>query len=310
MRTKTALTRVLGMAAATAVATGLTALAAPAAGAQTQAPVDSCTTTVAAPIGAKVMLDGEAVAGHVKTGAREADRFLQFTFPNNLAEEISKHTLEVGSVPDKATGVVGGQRIATVVTDILDGNPALGWPSKRQEVLDSISNKIAGNCGMPIEATNYSAPTSSRPQQHQPQQGGSGPGTTQPAPGGATGGQQAVPTTPGAPQGSGDAYAAPRDYGDIPAASAPTEGSAVPPDMRYSPQDGVPGAPDSPEYGVLSDGGKTGGGGDVRNAGNADALAADTTAPGQVQLPMLLAVVALAGVTAALVRTWVLRKTT
>lgn len=327
MRTKTALTRVLGTTAATVVAAGLTALSAPAAAAETQTIVDSCTSTASAPIGAKVLVDGAALKGPVEQGAREADRFLQFTYPKNLADEIGKHKLDVGTVPDKATGVIGGADVATAVVEKLEGNPALGWPHKREDVLASIHRKVAGVCGMPVTATNHSKPTSSNPQHSpnrgsNPQQGGGpgGPGGHQ-QPSQPAEGQRGVPTTPDGPQGSGDAYAAPRDYSGIPEASAPTQGKAVPPDMRYSPQDGVPGAPDSPEFGVLGDGGvgqggKSGtgeggksGAGDVRNAGNADALAADDAAPNQVQLPMLLAVVALAGVTAGLVRTWVVRKT-
>ncbi|MBB3662785.1 MULTISPECIES: hypothetical protein [Prauserella salsuginis group] len=312
------MTRALGTAAATVVAAGLTALSAPAAAAETQTIVDSCTSTAAAPIGAKVVVDGAAVKGPVRTGAEEAKtQMLQATWPKKLAEEISKHKLEVGTVPNKATGAIGGEPIAAAVGEALDGHWALGvMPSTKERVLESIKNKVGGVCGMPVEATNYSKPTSSRPQSpnqgSNPQQGGGSSGEHQQQPSQPGGQQRGVPVTPDGPQGSGDAYAAPRDYSDIPEASAPTQGSAVPPDMRYSPQDGVPGAPDSPEYGVLSDGGigeggKTGGG-DVRNAGNADALAADDAAPNQVQLPMLLAVVALAGVTAALVRTWVLRK--
>ncbi|MBB3049703.1 hypothetical protein FHS23_000698 [Prauserella isguenensis] len=317
MRTKTVLTRALGTAAATAVAAGLTALSAPAAGAATQTVVDSCTSTASAPSGATVLVDGASLKGPVEQGAREADRFLQFTYPKNLADEIGKHKLDVGTVPNKAAGVIGGADVADAVVEKLEGNPALGWPHKRDDVLASIHRKVAGVCGLSVESTDRSKPTSSQPQQSPnrgstPQQGGSGEQHQQPSQ--PVEGQRGVPTTPDGPQGSGDGYAAPRDYSNIPEASVPTQGSAVPPDMRYSPQDGVPGAPDSPEYGVLSDGGIGEGGksgaGDVRNAGNADALAADDTAPNQVQLPMLLAVVALAGVTAGLVRTWVLRKTT
>lgn len=299
------------------VAAGLTALAAPAASAETQEHLDSCTATASAPIGAKVLVSGASLKEPVKRGAEEVDKFLQFTYPDNLADEIGKHELEVGTVPNAATGVIGGERIANAVAEKLEGNPALGWPHKRPEVLQSIKNKVAGLCGMPVTATNFSKPTQSRPHQSpnhggNPQQGG-GQQPSQPADG-----QRGAPMTPDGPQGSGDSYAAPRDYSGIPEASAPTQGNAVPPNMRYSPQDGVPSAPDSPEYGVLSDGGAGQGGnganggksgaGDVRNAGNADALAADDAAPNQVQLPMLMAVIALAGVTAGLVRTWVLRK--
>jgi hypothetical protein len=81
----------------------------------------------------------------------------------------------------------------------------------------------------------------------------------------------------------------------------------MPPGVRYPASAGVPGAP-SPEYGLPGDGGDSQQQADIRNTGNADALAAPDSSVGGVQLPMLLAVMALAGVTAALVRTWVLRR--
>jgi hypothetical protein len=47
----------------------------------------------------------------------------------------------------------------------------------------------------------------------------------------------------------------------------------------------------------------------VSNAGRAEAIGPDQGQHQAVQLPMLLAVVSLAGAAAALVRTWVLRRT-
>jgi hypothetical protein len=75
------------------------------------------------------------------------------------------------------------------------------------------------------------------------------------------------------------------------------------PGVRYG--GSVPGY--APSYGVL---GQDGTGSDtVRTAGHAEALGAGVGALGNgVGLPMLLAVLMLAGVTAALVRTWVLRR--
>lgn len=64
---------------------------------------------------------------------------------------------------------------------------------------------------------------------------------------------------------------------------------------------GVPGY--SPEFGIL--GSDAAGSSTIQNAGSADALPAGR---GDVGLPVLLAVLALAGASAGLVRTWVLRR--
>lgn len=65
----------------------------------------------------------------------------------------------------------------------------------------------------------------------------------------------------------------------------------------------------SPQFGMLGQGGPGQGGPTVQNAGEAQALGSG--APGQdVGLPILVAVLALSGVTATLVRTWVLRRAT
>jgi hypothetical protein len=95
---------------------------------------------------------------------------------------------------------------------------------------------------------------------------------------------------------NGDSGTVPmRNYGQIPVAMpgrfAPT------PDSRYG---GVPGQAGYVPSGTL------GNGDDVRTAGRAVALGAGGPAP--LSLPMLLAVLALSGVTAALVRTWALRR--
>jgi hypothetical protein len=47
---------------------------------------------------------------------------------------------------------------------------------------------------------------------------------------------------------------------------------------------------------------------DVQNAGRAEALPIGGSSAGDVGLPMLLAVLALSGVSAGLARTWVLRR--
>jgi hypothetical protein len=91
-------------------------------------------------------------------------------------------------------------------------------------------------------------------------------------------------------------------YSGIPFASAGV--FAPSPGVRYGGD--VPGY--SPGYGVLNDSGTPRSDG-IQTAGEAEALNPGST-PGSngIGLPMLLAVLALAGATAGLVRTWVLRK--
>ncbi|WP_110334352.1 hypothetical protein [Prauserella flavalba] len=294
--------KVLTTAAIAAAITGGSVLTAGTASAAIPS-AESCTAAVTGPVGEVVTVNGAAVKDLVKRGAQEAKSIIIVhdltIWPDHLANEIAKETLTVGSVPDAQGGNVNGAVIGTAVRNALEDEAGLGaLESTKQKTLDTIANKVAGNCGLSVFASNYVAPTTPNSPSPQP---GAAPTTTP----GAVGSPSAAPDVP---LGSGGAAVPPRDYSGLPVATAPSAGIAVPPGLRYPPSSGVP---RSAEFGIL--GADTGNGADtgqadVRNAGNADALAAPAS-ESQVQLPMLLAVVALAGVTAALVRTWVLRRT-
>ncbi|GAB2979323.1 hypothetical protein GCM10017788_16100 [Amycolatopsis acidiphila] len=245
-----------------------------------------CTGSVVGNIGDQIAVQGKDLADLVRTGAKEQEVFLHLNGvdPDGLADTITKQgALAVGAVPNAATGTITGQNVAAAVSQALQNASGLGVTSdQKQKTLNSIGTKVAGNCGMTTYAGNYSAATALP---------SGGAGGTMPVPGG---------TLPGTTlPGTGTATAPPRDYGNIPAA---VPGIAVSPGARYPAGAPIAGLP-SPE--LL--GGNSAGQTDVRNTGNADALAAEPSS-NTVQLPMLLAVVALAGVSAALVRTWVLRK--
>jgi hypothetical protein len=244
-----------------------------------------CSGNVVGSVGDQIAVQGKDVADLVKAGAQEQVALLNGVDPNKLADEITATgALPVSQVPNAANGSITGDNVAAAVTQALQNADGLGWSldgKQPQKTLTSISNKVTGSCGMTIYAANYSAATSlptTAP-------GAIAPGATYPA--GAL--------------GTGMATAPPRDYGNIPAA---VPGIALSPGDRYPSTAPLAGLP-SPEIGVL--GGSASGQTDVRNAGNANALA-DNSSSSTVQLPMLLAVVALAGVSAALVRTWVLRR--
>lgn len=139
----------------------------------------------------------------------------------------------------------------------------------------------------------------------------------QPAPGGNDPGQQdgdktdeeGVPGSNSKPTGDSSGYESapsPYRYGSLPLMSG---FSALPyyntsmfspaPGLRYG--SGIPGY--SPEFGIL--GSEPAGSSTIQNAGSADALPGGK---GDVGLPVLFAVLALAGASAGLVRTWVLRR--
>ncbi|WP_037364242.1 hypothetical protein [Amycolatopsis orientalis] len=150
-----------------------------------------------------------------------------------------------------------------------------------------------------------------------PQQGGSPgqqqsqmPGSTSPVLGdyGGAGGGAApfsafLPNFSDLSYGYSTGYAPMRDYSGIPMAMAGLFSPS--PSLRYGSQ--IPGY--APQYGLSNPDGSSGGDRTVQNAGNAEAL------PGTggnhtngLDWPVLVAVLALSGVSAGLVRTWVLRR--
>nr|WP_208407151.1 hypothetical protein [Amycolatopsis granulosa] len=266
----------------------------------------ACSGTVIGALSDTVAVQGKDLAGVVKAGAQEQEWFLHLNGvdPQKIADTVTAAgAIPVGQVPSNAaSGTIGGDAIANAVTTTLkqagDGfATGLGTGSDQQhKTLDAISRKVSGNCGLTAYASNYTQPTPSSSQQ---------PGTTTPSPG--TGPVSSVPGI----SGTGSATAPPRNYGNIPAAVPGVTGAAVPPGALYPSTTTLPDQV-LPQIGVLGGasaptGTPAGGQPDVRNAGNASAIGGEP-ATGNVQLPMLLAVVALAGVSAALVRTWVLRK--
>ena len=145
-----------------------------------------------------------------------------------------------------------------------------------------------------------STPGGSTPGGSTPGTGGTGGSTTYPRtdlPGGT-----ATSLTPGGVPLFGTNYNFGRspmlDYSSMPYALAALYSPS--PGVRYG--GSVPGY--SPEFGIL---GADQGSGTVAEAGHAEALGGSTG--NRIAVPVLLAVLALSGVTAALVRTWVLRRT-
>ncbi|MEV6911533.1 hypothetical protein [Amycolatopsis sp. NPDC051071] len=249
---------------------------------------NACSGTVNGGIGDTVAITGTSVKELVRAGAREAGTLALWDV---AANDIAKvNAISVGVVPNAAGGSVDGKAVGAAVRQAVKETKSWGLGLNPDKTLDTIANKVSGSCGLTTVATNYVAPALPTPGTTSPQQGGTGGGTN------------ALPSSPNLlPGGNGTGYAPPREYGNLPVAQP---GVAVAPGVRYPANSPLPGE-GGPQYGVP---GADGQGADVRNAGNAEALATDGMPGGDVQLPMLLAVLVLAGVTAALVRTWVLRR--
>ncbi|RZQ65061.1 hypothetical protein [Amycolatopsis suaedae] len=284
MRTHLATTtrRALTATVLAALASGGMLLTSGTASATTVLPKD-CATAVTGQIGDEVAVTGASVKELVRRGAREAGTLALYDVAANDIAKVAQ--LKVGTVPNAASGSVTGEAIGAAVTKALKDAGSWGLGLNREKTLASIHNKVAGSCGFTAYAGNYTPPTTTQPGGSAGQQ-----------PGGGT------PTTPGTvPLGTGTLPVPPRDYSNIPAA---VPGLALPPGARYPAGSPLPGQ-HSPEFGILGQEQPVQPAGN--NAGNGTSLAA-AEQPGTVQLPMLLAVVALAGVAAALVRTWVLRR--
>jgi hypothetical protein len=257
----------------------------------------TCTGSVNGSMGDTVAVTGASVKELVRKGARDYVNSHFWTFasvwPDSLADTIAgKGALTVGQVPNAAGGTVEGSAVGSAVATALKGANGLGvLDSTKSEVLAAISSTVAKNCGLTTIATNYAPST--------PGAGGTQARTdTAPGAPGASGNLSNL--NPGTAGGTGGS-APMRDYSGIPTATA---GTAVAPGVRYPANGTLPGDAAAPQAGA---GDQSGQGADIRDAGNAQSLASNS-ASNDVQLPMLIAVIVLAGVTAGLVRTWVLRR--
>lgn len=207
-------------------------------------------------------------------------------------------------------GLIGGlcKVTVTVIDTVVAPVPGVGAPiaDATKGVVDGVHSGTVG-----VLNGGKQAPESKPGSPQTPP--GSGPGgAPQTGPGGAVapipqsnsevlGGS--VPAFSNLPTNFSTGFAPMRDYSTIPMASAGIYSPS--PGVRYGGQ--IPGY--APEFGILGADGQPVPPNSVQNAGGAEALPGDgggfTEGTG---LPVLLAVLALSGVTAALVRTWVLRK--
>lgn len=259
----------------------------------------SCSGSTSGEVGEAVQLKSDSVKDYVVESVHDGfeSRLLgvknEQTRMREAFEEGKFEPIRLPKVPDSATSSLSGSRIAEAVLAKIDSVPEVEDIAKDEENRKKISQTVAKNCGLTVKATNYvpsSASTSGTAGQSGTDSGSSsGTGRS-----GST--DDSAASDPQQRYGTGDARAPRRDYGDIPFATPGTVGGDKDPLPGLDPPPGQAG-------GLGSDAAERG---DLDNAGNAEAISSGPRQ--QVQLPMLLAVVALACVAAALVRTWVLRR--
>ncbi|HVV14041.1 hypothetical protein [Amycolatopsis sp.] len=234
--------------------------------------------------------------------------------------DVISTPLGLKTVTDGLTSIVGGlltglcKITVNVVDTVVAPVPVVGAP-----VAGAVDNTVTGTTNGLSGAVQKA--TGGKQEQPAPQNPPSNGGSPQTGPSGGGNGNAnagAPATIPGAtsPVLGGDpstfdllpfgssGYAPMRDYSDIPYALA---GLWAPsPGVRYGGQ--IPGY--APEVGALGQSSNQGNSG-VQNAGQAEALpGGNGGTAGPLGLPMLIAVLSLSGVSAALVRTWVLRGAT
>ncbi|RJQ88888.1 hypothetical protein D5S19_05690 [Amycolatopsis panacis] len=229
----------------------------------------------------------------------------------------------VGQVSGVLTGTVNAVlgTVCKVTVQVVDAVvapvPVVGAPaaSAVNGVVSGTTNAaqqgLSALGGAPAAQDPQQPPSAGAPQGGAPQGGAPAgqipfPGASSPLlPAGGDSGplSSLMPSFGSLPFGASTGYAPMRDYSGIPMAMA---GLFTPsPALRYGSR--IPGY--SPQYGLPDSGTPSGGDRTVQNAGQAQALPnSGNNHTNGLDWPILIAVLALSGVSAGLVRTWVLRR--
>lgn len=266
----------------------------------------SCSGAIAGKVGEVVTLKSETVKQYVVQSVHDGPEAPLFGWKNEQTrmreafEDGAFEPIKLPKVPDAASTKLAGKQIATAVLNKISSVEAVDDIAKDEENRENITAAISKNCGLTVKATNYTAPTSAQPRTGGGQQGGDNQGPTSDQRQSTTTPRQTggFAPPPSARYGTGEARAPQRYYSRDVTSARPAPGrpdSGLPPIATSTIE-----PPALPEDVGQSDA-------NVDNAGNAKAIEAERKAA-EVRLPLLLAVVALACVAAALVRTWVLRK--
>ncbi|OXM51071.1 hypothetical protein [Amycolatopsis alba] len=273
---------------------------------------------------AALALPGTAAAAETKTAtcggsvtAKTGDKILGKTPLLGIPLDLG----QAGPVSGILTGTINAllgtvcKVTVTVVNAVVAPVPVIGEPAAEalNGAVTGTTQALTGG-GKPAPGTQPQPgkPAPGTPGSGGPQTGGPGGSPAQggtPAGGGIPAANSPLlpgtftPNFGGLPWGISTGYAPMRDYSSIPMATAGLFSPS--PGLRYGGQ--VPGY--APQFGVDAENGNVAGNPDVQNAGQAEAL--PSVSDGFTQdgkLPLLIAVLALSGVSAGLVRTWVLRR--
>lgn len=295
--------------------------------------IGSCAATVQGAAGTPIQLQPAAVLEPVVNIVKALD-------PLNLITPAVRSTfaalppIPIGAIPAGGGYITAGQ-IATGVIKELTKIPLLG--PIIGGVAKGVQGALAGACGVTVQVANAAATQAQDTTAALAEKSGelarslTPPGATGPKPGTSKppatgGGQTAKPPQGGtAPPGAATGMTPPTlpvlggvpsapllgwtglnsgrspmaDYSTIPFAQAGLYSPS--PAVRYG--SGVPGY--NPQFGIMGVDAPPNDG--VQAAGHAEAIGG-TSGRAAIDVSVLLAVLALSGVTAALVRTWVLRK--
>lgn len=258
-----------------------------------------CTGSVSGPVGDSLRLASSSVKGYVVQSVDDGVEAPLLGVKNEQtrmreAFEAGKfEPIPLPAIPNAASATLSGDAIAKAVLARLDKVDEVKDIMQNEGNRARITDKVSDSCGLTVKATNYSAGTSPTTSAPTARSGGDTQPTTA-APAGD--GERA--TDPAIRYGRGARAIAPSDYGTLPFSTTNAPGQTAPPPADLFRNPGL-----SDDFGVLGD---AGGDTSVQQAGNAEALGARQAA---VPLPVVIAVVTLAGSAAALVRTWVLRRT-
>lgn len=324
--------RVRGIAAALAIvfAGSATSLLAGSATAAAAPPIviGSCATSVQGTPGQPVALSPSAVLSPVVDAVRAVD-LLGLIWPTVRNTFSALPPIPIGALPT-GTGYITGGTIANAVVGQLRNIPVLG--PVLGAVVTSVQGTLTGMCGVTVTGVNAAAApvqdgakaVADASQQAAGSLPGSVPGGGGTLPG-KTPGSGGGGSTPGGGAGGGGGGAPAQGpnqpvLGGVPfggvdlsqswwtGRSPMADYSSIPfarPGL-FSPSPGVlyGGSVSgyTPQFGILGTDNQDG----VQAAGHAEALSVPSG--NKIAFPVLLAVFALSGVTAALVRTWVLRR--
>ena len=337
-------TRFVAASTLTVAVAGTGLFAATPAQAATPIIIGSCATTIQGAPGTPVELSPGAVAQPLVNIVNAVSLGLLGSAFQSAFDALP--AIPIGAIPTGTGFITGGQIansvvaaikpipllgpiLGTVVTDVQSTltsgcgvtvqavNSAVAPVQDGTQTLSNLGAQTGQSLGLPSKTTSPGNPSNPGGANQNPpgNPGGSGGGQTDPGTGLSS--NMPVPDFPGLGDGSdllsNPAFGAAQLLDDGLAESPLARYSGIPfassglfapsPGVRYGGD--VPGY--SPNYGVLNNGNAVPDG--IQTAGEAQALGSASLPGGNgIGLPMLLAVLALSGATAGLVRTWVLRK--